>query len=106
MSVAIAPPPSQPQHLTALHRANEVRLARADLKRRINAGEVTASDVILADPWQAQTMSLIELLTAQRQWGTQRAARFLGDFMIPETKRCGTLTARQRRVLAGLLKSR
>ena len=36
----------RPQHLRALQRANEVRLARADLKRRVTSGQVTAVDVI------------------------------------------------------------
>ena len=31
-----------PQHLRALQRANHVRLARAELKRRIAEGELTA----------------------------------------------------------------
>ena len=38
----------EPQRLRALERANEVRLARAELKRRIADGEVSAADVILA----------------------------------------------------------
>ena len=36
-----------PQHLRALQRANEVRLARADLKRRVSSGETRVSDVVL-----------------------------------------------------------
>ena len=38
-----------PQHMRALQRANEVRLARAELKRRVTEGETTAATVIL-DP--------------------------------------------------------
>jgi len=36
-----------PQHMQALERANAVRLARAELKRRVAIGEITAADVIL-----------------------------------------------------------
>ena len=32
-----------PQHLRALARANEVRLARAELKRRVGAGRLAAA---------------------------------------------------------------
>ena len=38
----------EPQRLRALERANEVRLARAELKRRIATGEISAAQVILA----------------------------------------------------------
>ena len=36
-----------PQHLRALNRANEVRLARAELKRRVATGEICAGEIIL-----------------------------------------------------------
>ena len=36
---------SDPQRLRALERANEIRLARAGLKRRIAIGEVSAAEV-------------------------------------------------------------
>ena len=39
-----------PQHLRALARANEVRLARAAIKRRIASGEVSVREVILECP--------------------------------------------------------
>ncbi len=39
-----------PQHLQALERANRVRLARAELKRRIADGEITAAEVLLSTP--------------------------------------------------------
>ena len=43
-----------PQHLRALDRANEVRLARAELKRRVADGEISAAEVILESPWEAE----------------------------------------------------
>ncbi len=36
--------------MQALQRANEVRLARAELKRRVMDGEMSAAEVILASP--------------------------------------------------------
>ena len=42
-----------PQHMRALARANEVRLARAELKRRITHGELTVAEVVLDSPWEA-----------------------------------------------------
>ena len=45
-----------PQHMQALQRANEVRLARAELKRRVSEGAITAGEVILTCPWEAASM--------------------------------------------------
>ena len=54
--------PPEPQRLRALERANEVRLARAELKRQIAEGEVTAADVILRCPREASRWTVAELL--------------------------------------------
>jgi hypothetical protein len=92
-----------PQHLRALHRANEVRLARAELKRRVATGEISARDVILEAPWEARSMAVSDLLMSQRRWGLQRCRRLLGQVPVSETKTVGSLTERQRRALALLL---
>ena len=92
-----------PQHLRALHRANEVRLARAELKRRIAEGEISAGDVILESPWEASSMSVADLLMSQRRWGHQRCRKLLAQIPVSETKTVGSLTDRQRGALAELL---
>jgi hypothetical protein len=88
-----------PQHMQALRRANEVRLARAELKRRVAEGAVPVSDVILTCPWEAASMTIAELLVSQRRWGTARCSKLLADIGLPETKTVGSMTARQRDVL-------
>jgi hypothetical protein len=98
-----APKTSEPQRLRALERANEIRLERAALKRRIAAGEVSAADVIIDPPKAAQSWSVGDLLMSQRRWGSTRCRRFLARNNITETKPIGTLTERQRRLLAGSL---
>jgi hypothetical protein len=98
-----APKTSEPQRLRALERANEIRLERAALKRRIAAGEVSAADVITHPPKAAESWSVGDLLMSQRRWGTTRCRRFLARNNITETKPIGTLTERQRRLLAGSL---
>lgn len=90
----------EPQRLRALERANEVRLARAYLKRRIAEGEVSAGDVILESPWEARSWAVGDLLLSQRRWGSTRCRKFLFRLQIAETKPVGTLTERQRRMLA------
>lgn len=97
--------PGPPQRLRALERANEVRLARAELKRRIAFGQVTAATVIRECPWEAASWSIGELLMSQRRWGGTRCRRFLKRNEISELKPVGKLTERQRRVLATQLES-
>jgi hypothetical protein len=96
---------SEPQRLRALGRANEIRLARAGLKRRIAIGEVSAAEVILTCPDAATSWSVGDLLASQRRWGSTRCRKFLSRNQIVETKPIGQLTERQRRVLAAALGS-
>ena len=91
------------QHLRALEYANRVRLARARMKRRIAAGELSATDVILGCPWQAHSMSISDLLMSQKRWGRTRCRRLLVSLGVPENKQVGTLTERQRLALAAVL---
>ncbi len=92
-----------PQHMRALQRANEVRLARAELKRRITIGEISAGEVIVSCPWEAASMTIADLLMSQRRWGHTRCRKFLAGIPIPETKTVGSLTERQRQMLAVLV---
>jgi hypothetical protein len=93
----------QEQHLRALEYANRVRLARASLKRKIAAGELSAAEVILSCPWQAQSMRISDLLMSQKRWGRTRCRRLLMAHFVPENKEVGTLTERQRLALAAVL---
>ena len=95
-----------PQHLRALERANRVRLARAALKRRVAAGELCAAEVIMDSPWEAESMSVSELLMSQRRWGRTRCRRMLISLGLPENKQIGTMTARQRAALAAMLSAK
>jgi hypothetical protein len=92
-----------PQHLQALQRANAVRLARAELKRRVSLGEIGAADVVEDPPWEAESMTVSDLLTSQRRWGHTRCRKFLQCIPMSETKTIGSLTDRQRRAVAQLL---
>src|SRR4051812_20927888 len=96
-TATIAPAP--PQHMQALRRANQVRLARAELKRRIGAGEISAGEVILSCPWEAVSMTVADVLMSQRRWGHTRCRKFLATLPLTETKTVGALTERQRRAL-------
>lgn len=91
------------QHLRALEHANRVRLARAQLKRRIAAGEVAVGEVVLACPWYVHSMEVSDLLMSQKRWGHARCRRLLLSIGVPENKPVGTLTERQRGALVAVL---
>jgi hypothetical protein len=92
-----------PQHLRALAQANRVRLARAELKRQVAEDEVSVADVVLACPWEAESMAIADLLMSQHRWGRTRCRRFLAALPMTETKTIGSMTERQRNELAARL---
>jgi hypothetical protein len=98
--------PAGPQYMRALERANQVRLARADLKRRVAMSEVPVADVILECPWEAESMAIGDLLMSQRRWGQTRCRKFLAQVPMSEKKTIGSMTDRQRRTLAAMLSGR
>ncbi|MFL5823295.1 MAG: hypothetical protein ACJ764_07620 [Solirubrobacteraceae bacterium] len=91
------------QRLQALERANRVRSARAQLKRRVAADELTAAEVILSSRWEIDRMTIGELLLSQRQWGQVRSRGFLAHLGLGESKTIGSMTARQRIASAAAL---
>lgn len=94
------------QPLLALERANQVRLARAELKRQIASGALSAAQVILSCPEEASRWPVGALLISQPRWGRRRCQKFLERNGIAELKPLGDLTERQRRILAGQLGTR
>jgi len=92
-----------PQHMQALAQANKVRLARAELKRQVADGELSVADVVLSCPWEAESMTIADLLMSQHRWGRTRCRRFLTQLSMNETKTIGSMTDRQRRCLSGRL---
>ena len=96
---------ARPQNMRALARANEVRLARAELKRQVAFGRIDVAEVIVDCPWEAQSMAVADLLMSQRRWGQTRCHRLLAQLPISERKTVGSMTDRQRHVLAAMLSS-
>lgn len=101
----------QSQCMLALGRANEIRVARAELKRRVAFGEIEVADVILQCPSEAHGMAVADLLCSQRRWGQIRCRKLLDALPLSEklpmseTKTVGSLTDRQRQALATMLSS-
>jgi hypothetical protein len=96
---------ADPQREEALKKANQVRLARAELKRQIAVGDVSAAEVILYAPSEAANWSVCDVLRSQRRWGDTRCLKFLRTNEIPERKPIGKLTDRQRKLIAEQLGS-
>ena len=97
--------PAGPQHMRALARANQIRLARAELKRGVAAGKIDVAEVIVYCPWEANGMAVADLLISQRRWGETRCHKLLAQLPVSEQKTIGSMTDRQRRVLAAMLSS-
>ena len=93
------------QRLLALDRANHIRIARAALKRRLHAGQITPAEAILRGSRDTDTMTVDELLRSQRGWGPKRSLTVLRSVLLSDTKTLGSLTERQRVTLAGILSS-
>lgn len=103
-----------PQHLSALERANTIRLERSAIKRDVAAGRVAIRDVLKVhelhgvdtledvDPAVAG-MTIGTLLAIPYRWGAVRAAKTLRELAIAESTRVGALTdSRRRRIVAAV----
>jgi hypothetical protein len=105
-AASTAAPTPVPQHIQALEHANKVRLARAALKRSVRSGDMPAAEIVRACPWEAETMSVSELLRSQTRWGRQRTRKFLVPLAVNENRPLGRLTLRQREAVAGALETK
>jgi hypothetical protein len=92
-----------PQYMQALARANEVRLARAELKRSVANGEVSVTEILLGTPREVENMTISDLLMSQRRWGHTRCRKLLMQVPVSENKTVGSMTKRQREALAQFL---
>jgi hypothetical protein len=85
------------QHMAALHRASEVRLARCEVKRALCEGRMTVAEALGEEC--VASMNVEELLRAQRRWGPLRACGLLRHLEIGFTRRVDELTDRQRELV-------
>src|SRR5947209_18538837 len=97
MNVTAPVAPAGPQHMRALARANQVRLARAELKRGVAAGKIDVAEVIVYCPWEANGMAVADLLISQRRWGETRCHKLLAQLPVSGKKTLGPITDRPRR---------
>ena len=93
------------QRLGSLDRANEVRSARAMLKKELASGSARLEDVLAQPPAFATTVRVSELLLAVPGFGPVRATRLLAHCQIPYRKSAASLSARQRDALIAQLRT-
>lgn len=94
---------SDKQYEKALVKANRIRLARAEVKRGLVSGKLSIGEVVLNPKEETENWDLFSALICQRRWGRTRARRFLTSMRISEQRTIGTLTERQRGLIAGFM---
>jgi len=88
-----------------LRRANEIRIGRALLKKKLAAGGVQISDILETPPECAKTQKVEDLLLALRKHGPVRVARLLAHCRISPSKTVAGRSDRQRTELISRLSS-
>ena len=95
---------SREQRLRALEQANEVRTARAKLKRELASGKIELVQILADPPACVRTARIRDLLLVVPKIGSVRAGRILAQCRIAHSKTLGGLTDRQRGELISLFR--
>jgi hypothetical protein len=98
-----APQRSLDQRMDALKRANDIRVRRAKLKKDLKDGRVRIEKILQNPPEYVSTAKVFDMLLAVPKFGRVKAARFLNQCRISQSKTVGGLSERQRSELIGLL---
>jgi hypothetical protein len=97
-----APERSLDQRMEALKRANDIRVRRARLKKDLKDGHVRIEEILSSPPEYVETAKVFDILMAVPKFGRVKAARFLNQCRISQSKTVGGLSERQRAELVGL----
>jgi hypothetical protein len=101
---AATPERSLNQRMDALARANEVRSARAQLKRDLKAGRSSIHSLLLNPPEYLETAKVFDMLLAVPKYGRVKVNKMLLLCRISPSKTIGGLSQRQRSELVSLLR--
>jgi hypothetical protein len=101
-----APERSLHQRMEALQRANDVRSARAKLKRDLKAGRRAIDDLLQQPPEYLETAKVFDLLLAVPKYGRVKVNKILTTCRISPSKTIGGMSERQRTELVDLLRRR
>ena len=95
---------SREQRLRALEQANEVRTARAKLKKELASGKIELVQILADPPACVRTARIRDVLLVVPKIDSVRAGRILAQCRIAHSKTLGGLTDRQRGELINLFR--
>jgi S13-like protein len=90
--------------MKALRRANEIRTARAQLKRDLKAGKVKIEQLLRDPPEYVQSAKAFDMIVAVPKYGRVKANKILTQCRISPSKTIGGLSERQRAELVAFLR--
>ena len=103
-SSAAAPERSLDQRMEALKRANDIRSARAKLKKDLKGGKANIHALLLDPPEYVMTAKVFDMLLAVPKYGRVKTNRILNQCRISPSKTIGGLSERQRGELVSQLR--
>src|SRR5213075_2304437 len=92
------------QRMRALRRANEIRSARAQLKRDLKAGKAKVEQLLLDPPDYVLSAKAFDMILAVPKYGRVKANKILTQCRISPSKTIGGLSERQRGELVSFLR--
>ena len=90
--------------MKALRRANEIRTARAQLKRDLRAGKVKIEQLLRDPPEYVESAKAFDMIVAVPKYGRVKANKILTQCRISPSKTIGGLSERQRAELVAFLR--
>ncbi len=101
---AAVPARTHEQRMRALRRANEIRTARAKLKRDLKAGKAQIEKLLLDPPDYVLSAKAFDMILAVPKYGRVKANKILTQCRISPSKTIGGLSQRQRAELVQFLR--
>ena len=101
---AATPERSLGQRMDALKRANDIRTARAKLKKDLKAGKANIHTLLLDPPEYLLTAKVFDMLLAVPKYGRVKTNKILNQCRISPSKTIGGLSERQRAELVSQLR--
>ncbi|MQA74013.1 MAG: hypothetical protein GEU88_06680 [Solirubrobacterales bacterium] len=98
------PERSREQRMRALRRANEIRSARAQLKRDLKAGKRRIEKLLADPPEYVMSAKAFDMILAVPKYGRVKANKILTQCRISPSKTIGGLSERQRAELVQYLR--
>ena len=90
--------------MRALQRANQIRSARAQLKRDLKGGKTKIETLLLDPPEYVMSAKAFDMILAVPKYGRVKANKILTQCRISPSKTIGGLSERQRAELVQLLR--